>query len=267
MKHVMLDAYGSEGTQLNNMLHINNLLNEVALQLDLEPIMPPQLIPYYYGRVKEDVGVSSFMLLKGGHLTIHTFPVRECYFVDCVSEKDFDEKKFYDVFFDKLHFVKNKSIYQSTNRNTDKPRMEKYSPEIDFGPHYMAKIKVKEKPTMEYMFDFLENLVNRINMDEITRATVLKDNTINPSFYSAIIIIAQSHISIHYSFKENCIYADCFSCAPFDFSTLNSCFSELGEVIISELIPRGTKHLSKIRMREEEERLLASTIWQKTIKD
>ena len=116
MKHVMLDAYGAEETQSNNILHINELLNEIAFELKLEPICPPQLIPYYYGKVKEDVGITSFMMLKGGHIPIHTFPIRECYFVDCVSEKEFDTDLFYNLFFEKLHFSKDKSIYQVTDR-------------------------------------------------------------------------------------------------------------------------------------------------------
>ena len=266
MKHVMLDAYGAEETQSNNILHINELLNEIAYDLKLEPVAPPQLIPYYYGKVKEDVGITSFMLLRGGHITIHTFPMRECYFVDCVSEKDFDKDLFYDLFFEKLHFNKSKSFYQETDRNTTNPRMEEYNPQNDFGPHYMARIKRSEAPTMEFMFDFLENIVHEIDMDEITRAFVLKDTIKDPSYLSGIIIIAQSHISIHYSYKEKKIYADCFSCAPFDFSTLNKSFGALGEVEISELIPRGTKHLYRAKSKIENDTLLASTRWQRIVK-
>ena len=266
MKHVMLDAYGAEETQSNNILHINELLNEIAFELELEPICPPQLIPYYYGRVKEDVGITSFMMLRGGHITIHTFPIRECYFVDCVSEKDFDVDKFYDLFFEKLHFSKEKSIYQTTDRNTNDLKGEEYDSSIDFGPHYMAKIKTTKEPVMEDLFNFLENVVSEIGMDEITRAFVLKDTVVNPTYLSGIIIIAQSHISVHYSYNEKVIYADCFSCAPFDFSTLNDAFSHLGNVLQSKLIARGTKHLYKVKSKVENETLMASTRWQKIIK-
>ena len=266
MKHVMLDAYGVEETQSNNIIHINELLNEIAFELELEPICPPQLIPYYYGKVKEDVGITSFMMLRGGHITIHTFPIRECYFVDCVSEKDFDTDQFYSLFYDKLHFSKEKSIYQVTDRNLKELKGEEYDPSMDFGPHYMAKIKREEVPTMESVFDFLENVVDEIGMDEITRAFVLKDTITNPTYLSGIIIIAQSHISIHYSFKKNVIYADCFSCAPFDFTTLNDAFSQFGEIMESKLIARGTKHLYKAKSKIENDTLMASTRWQKIVK-
>ena len=47
----------------------------MVYKLRLKPIEPPHLLPYYYGSVKEDIGVSGKMLLLGGHVTIHTFPL------------------------------------------------------------------------------------------------------------------------------------------------------------------------------------------------
>ena len=76
-------------------------------------------------------------------------------------------------------------------------------------------------PNMETFFDFLENLVSKINMDPICRTTVLKSSPVNPKYLSAIIVIAQSHISLHYNYETKKIYADIFSCAPFDYSSLD----------------------------------------------
>ena len=90
-KHTMLDCYGANQNQLNDIKHINDLLNKLVYVLKLNPICPPQLIPYYYGKVKEDIGISAFILLEGGHITIHTFPIRECYFVDILADLDYDE--------------------------------------------------------------------------------------------------------------------------------------------------------------------------------
>ena len=87
----MIDCYGSKNHSLENLVYINDTLNKIAYNLNLDPIATPYLIPYYYGSVKEDIGVSAFLLLKGGHITIHTFPLRECYFVDVFSVKDFDQ--------------------------------------------------------------------------------------------------------------------------------------------------------------------------------
>ena len=89
MKHVMLDCYGSTQTLLDDIRYINKIMNEIPYVLKLVTVTPPQLIPYYYGKIKEDDGISSFVFLEGGHITIHTFPFRQCYFVDIFS-KDFD---------------------------------------------------------------------------------------------------------------------------------------------------------------------------------
>ncbi len=266
MKHVMLDAYGAEPNQIDDIKHINSFLNDLAYELDLEPIAPPFLIPYYYGKVKEDIGISSFLLLKGGHVTIHTFPLRECYFVDCFAQSDFDEKRFLDFFSEKMHFSVQKSIFNSNDRTKTSFLVQEYTPQVDFGPHYLSRIERDKAPTMEEMFDFLENITKEIGMDEITRPFVIKDCVHNPEFLSGIIIIAQSHISVHYSYKEKIIYGDLFSCAPFDFSLVNEAFGKIGKVISSELIARGTKHLYKVKSKVENADLLASTKWHRIVK-
>ena len=58
--------------------------------------------------------------------------------------------------------------------------------------HLLLDLNAIKTPNMETFFDFLENLVSRINMDPISRATVLKSSPINPTYLSAIIVIAQS---------------------------------------------------------------------------
>ena len=75
MKHVMLDCYGANERQLNDVRLINEVLSKLTYRLKLKPIEPPHLLPYYYGSVKEDIGVSGKVLLLGGHVTIHTFPL------------------------------------------------------------------------------------------------------------------------------------------------------------------------------------------------
>ena len=103
-----------------------------------------------------------------------------------------------------------------------------------------------------FVFDFLENLVTRINMDPIARATVLKSSPVNPKYLSAIIVIAQSHIALHYNYETQKIYADIFSCAPFNYSEMDVEFSSLGKVISNELVVRGSKHIDKVKSIKKE---------------
>jgi S-adenosylmethionine/arginine decarboxylase-like enzyme len=85
----MLDCYGANERQLDDVKLINEVLNRLVYKLQIKPIEPPHLLPYYYGSVKEDIGVSGKLLLLGGHVTIHTFPLRTCYFVDIFYDGDF----------------------------------------------------------------------------------------------------------------------------------------------------------------------------------
>ena len=105
MKHIMLDCYGANERQLDDVKLINELLNKLVYKLKLKPIEPPHLLPYYYGSVKEDIGVSGKLLLLGGHVTIHTFPLRTCYFVDIF----YDILAFFGLFSGKMkkEFKKN----------------------------------------------------------------------------------------------------------------------------------------------------------------
>ena len=247
MKHITIDCYGAISTQLDDMKVINDILTNLTYELDLDPICPPSIIPYYYGKVKEDIGISAFVILDGGHVTIHTFPLRNCYFVDIFCEKDFNENVVIDFFNDELPFNKVTSNFEVRNRDINSFDMVPYDTECDFGPHILLDLKATSKPNMETFFDFLENLVSKINMDPICRTTVLKSSPVNPKYLSAIILIAQSHISLHYNYETEKIYADIFSCAPFDYSKIGEDFSPVGKVISNELVVRGSKHIDKIR--------------------
>lgn len=265
MKHITLDCYGASQYSLNDLTTVYQILNYVGYKFGLVPIAPPHIIPYYYGRVKKDSGISAYVLLKGGHVTIHTFPFRECYFVDVFSTTDFDEKQIYDYFMETLPFDEKASNFEIINRNERTFHKNPYDTDCDFGPHLMCEIDANKEITMDYMYDFLENLVVDINMDPIIRSVVNKDKTNNPNYISGIIIIAQSHIALHYDIKNKKIFADLFSCAPFNYDEVDSKLSELGNLKSNVLVPRGTKHIYRVKSVITEDELKASTLWQTNI--
>ena len=265
MKHTMLDCYGANEHQLDNMKLISQLLTEVVYSLELNPICPVSIIPYYYGKVKEDIGISAYILLKGGHITIHTFPIRECYFVDCYSKDDFDEKKLYNFFKEELPFIDKNTKHNTTTRESGRFNVLKYNPTLDFGPHLMAEIDSNKELNMDDLFNFLEKMAYDINMDPITRACVMKSTINNPKYLSGIIVIAQSHIALHYEYETRKIYFDIFSCMPFDYTVVNGVVESLGNVLSNELVPRGTKHIYKVKSDVEKDELLANTKWQKIV--
>ena len=265
MKHVMLDCYGANERQLDDIKLINEVLNRLVYKLQLKPIEPPHLLPYYYGSVKEDIGVSGKILLLGGHVTIHTFPLRACYFVDIFYDGEFNEEDVYDFFTEELPYNNSTSNFAVRNRDINTFETVPYDTNNDFGPHILLDLESTSNPNMETFFDFLESLVTRINMDPISRATVLKSSPVDPKYLSAIIVIAQSHIALHYNYETRKIYADIFSCAPFDYSSMGEEFSGLGKVISNELVVRGTKHIDKVKSVKEEDLNACYSYWQKVI--
>jgi S-adenosylmethionine/arginine decarboxylase-like enzyme len=118
---------------------------------------------------------------------------------------------------------------------------------------------------MEEMYDFLEGMVKRIGMTPIIRANVVKNKIENPTFLSGMIMIAESHISLHYDIKNNIIYADIFSCMPFDYNCVTKIYEILGKVTSYEVVPRGTKHYTIINNFKEDVEKVASEKWKKNI--
>lgn len=242
MKHTMVDGYGASSYKLDDINLINDSLNYLASFLGVKPVAPPALIPYYYGEDDEDSGVSAYLFLKGGHITIHTFPRRECYFLDIIYDGFFETDKLVSFLERELPFERANSKVVTVDRRVKEQTiipMEKR----DFGPHVLAKIKVTKKVGMEEISDFLETIVPNINMHPITRAVVIKDNPANPTYLTGMILIAESHIGIHYNLQEQVIYFDLFSCAMFDASGLSKALEDaFGELISYSIIVRGTKY-------------------------
>lgn len=266
MKHITIDCYGAISNQLDDMKVINNVLTNITYELDLDPICPPTIIPYYYGKVKEDIGISAFVMLDGGHITIHTFPLRECYFVDVFSTSDFNENEVYNFFLNALPFSEKKSKHVVRDRSIHTFEVGDYDSTIDFGPHVMVEIKCNSMVSMERMFDFLEKMALDIDMDPITRPYIIKSSMNKPNYMSGLIVIAQSHISVHYDYQKHIIYADIFSCAPFDYTLVPEYFGGFGEVVSNQLVSRGTKHIYLVKSNIDKDTLLANTKWQKVSK-
>jgi S-adenosylmethionine/arginine decarboxylase-like enzyme len=92
MQHFMIDGFRGYRSRFDDIKLIQEILEESPAQLGLQPVMPGFLLPYYNGVVPEDCGASAFLFLRGGHMTIHTFSFRECYFADVLSVQPFDAR-------------------------------------------------------------------------------------------------------------------------------------------------------------------------------
>ncbi len=260
--HFMMDAYDIVEEHTNNPMAVYEILNNTAVELGLEPVMPPFLVPYYYCDDAEDGGISAFVICRGGHVTIHTFPYRSCYFVDIMSDNFFTQREAEQIFRDYFHanqvrseIVDRRCIYNSPSEEVDVDK--------DFGPHYMIEVKNIDM-SFDWIYKWLDNIAENINMLPITRPYVITDKKENPEFISGILVVAQSHIAVHYNIAERSALIDIFSCAFLDGQTIKDILErDFGEHLRWKLYSRGSKH--DYQYKQKSERVATNKSWRSNI--
>ena len=90
--HLMLDGYGCDREQLEDLSLIYNFLSEYPAKIEMTKIMPPYVFRYD-ARKPEDWGISGFVLIAESHISIHTFPEKNYLSLDIFSCKEFDSKR------------------------------------------------------------------------------------------------------------------------------------------------------------------------------
>ncbi len=262
----MLDAYDCNFEQANSIMVVNNLLVTLATSLNIKPVMPPFVIPYYYCDVMEDGGISAFIICENGsHITIHTFPYRYCYFVDILTDQFFSENEAIDLICRQI-FAKN-TMSNIVDRRFNDVGKNDLNSKLDFGPHYMITVENIDV-TMEKISKWLDCIAPKINMVPISRPYVIFDHATEPSYISSVLVVAQSHIAFHYSIAERIANIDIFSCSFLDEGVVESILEQsFGEDIKINLIARGSKHKHNIRYSEKYNTDMQShKIWQSTVK-
>lgn len=274
MRHILIDAYGCSTERIDNLKDVYEVINTVTNVMKLDAIMPPQLIPYYYCEKPEDVGISAFVLLKGGHFTIHTFPQYGCYFADLLYD-GFADKETLEALLQREIPSKSFSIkpidrdeYDMTDlksydhQNLEVELRDKYQP-TDFGPHYMISAKLNKAPTLDEYMTTLDTLPYEVGMHPITRPCVLKDSIKNPTYLSGIAVIAESHIAMHYNYKTGEVLMDVFSCKTVDEEKYARAIAGMFDSFSDVLIRRGRQNA--YRMDSQESRHESHKHWQDVI--
>ncbi|MCL2063391.1 MAG: S-adenosylmethionine decarboxylase [Candidatus Cloacimonetes bacterium] len=253
MEHIMLDAYKCSDSKLNDMRALYNTISKITDYLSLKTIMPPIIIPYFYGKEQSDDGISAFVLLKGGHFTIHTFPERECYFVDLLYSSFFDSDKFVLVLKKELPYGTEKIYNINRNVNINEQKAKTIIDENkDFGPHYLIKNLETISLDFSRIYAILDKLPPKLSMTPIMRPMVITDNVKKPIFISGMTMIAESHIALHYNIEEKTCFADIFSCQFINCSDFKLYIeNELGVACENELITRGSKHAHLLPTRDD----------------
>jgi S-adenosylmethionine decarboxylase len=104
-----------------------------------------------------------------------------------------------------------------------------------FGPHLTFDIKCKNTDALnDYtkVFKFLHELPDKIGMTKITQPYVFPYAGLVPEDegITGIVIIAESHISIHTFPLKNYAFIDIFSCKPFDWSNISNIIKDKFQV-------------------------------------
>lgn len=243
MYHYTADGFNGYRSRFDDIRMIYELLEEIPNKLNLQKAAPPFILPYYNGVIPEDCGISAFIFLTGGHFTIHTFSFRETFFADLVYSEDFDNMSLTKLL--ATAFPCNAIDTNFVNRENLKSYNTKISPENDFGPHYMLNLyDMKEKVTMDHLFEQFDSLPSEIGMTPIMRPFTLKSTYKKNQVISILTMIAESHISLHYFPETNNCFFDMFSCRFFDEKTVLPKILKLfpAEKYQETLISRGSQY-------------------------
>lgn len=245
MYHFMMDAFKGYRSRLDDILLVHELLEEIPLKMGLKTVMPPFVLPYYNGITPEDCGISAFVFLAGGHFTIHTFSYREAFFVDLLYPGQFDVNALAERIKDAFPAERVTTYSVERNRKESFPRNITIDESMDFGPHLFLDFNDYEGPrTLEGLFDLFDAMPYKIDMTPIIRPYVQKNNIDGKRVFSALTMIAESHISLHYFADTKQAYLDLFSCRFFDYdNVIAKLESDLGGSASNKvLIPRGSKY-------------------------
>ena len=93
--------------------------------------------------------------------------------------------------------------------------------ESGFGPHLMMDCKgvsFEKCSDIQYVWDFLNQLPDKIGMTKITQPYVFPYSGVIPEDegVTGVVIIAESHLTFHSFIRKDYFFFDLFSCKDFD---------------------------------------------------
>jgi len=216
MHHMMLEGFRGFGTRLDDLRLVHDVLEESPERLGLQAIMPPFLLPYYTGVAPDDCGISGFIFVIGGHITLHTLSRRQTYFMDVVAPETFDAAALQSMV--STAYPTEVANVVVVERAGAAPIAEPLEADVDFGPHLLLDVEDYRGPHgMEPLFGLLSALPAEVGMTPIMRPYVVQyESETHGRIVSGLTMIAESHVSLH-AFKDSArAYADVFSCRFFE---------------------------------------------------
>lgn len=201
----------------SNLMQIYSFLDNIIVNvIKLKQIHKPVLIPYYYGTVKQDCGISCYSFFDGGYVTFHIFEKRRLAYFDVISKKQFNVDKV-------IKFVSQECETCRYNIYTNNTNNMIHNKNV-FGPHYIAYGTLHEDMNINQLLDLQEKIINEINMTPIINPVIVRDN----KGVNLFVAIAESHISL--SLSDNELRIDVFSCKMFDILKLSNMLESVMQI-------------------------------------
>ena len=90
--HLMMDAKGCDKDKLKDMRFIHEFLKNLVEKMDMTMMTLPYVCSWK-DKFAETAGISGFVMIAESHVSIHTFPDYDYFFIDLFSCRDFDLEK------------------------------------------------------------------------------------------------------------------------------------------------------------------------------
>ncbi len=231
MKKTAYDLYKCRNSNLDNCFEMYLLNQDLMKEFNVKPIYKPIIVPYFYGKVKEDEGISCLNFFEDGNgflgfFTLHTFSQRKIAYFDSFSKVETCDAGggFED-------FLKEKLLSEEILKPSKTNKSQKF-----FGKQ--IQIEVKGNFCIEQFYDLNAKIVEKLEMTQISSPVLEK----NKKSICMLSLIAESHIGLVYDLKAKILSLDIFSCKNFDEKIVIELLNSVGKVVDYKVNIRGVKH-------------------------
>ncbi len=91
--HLILDCYGADPKKLQDVGLIFRFLDELPALIGMQKIGPPQMANFDDEAI---AGVTGVIQIVTSHISIHTYALKHCFFMDVFSCSEFDPQTVID---------------------------------------------------------------------------------------------------------------------------------------------------------------------------
>src|SRR5271168_392501 len=99
-QHLILDCYNCDSNRLSNVNIIYDFLDQFPAKIGMQKIGPPQIVKFTDESL---AGITGIIMIVTSHISIHTYNLKCCCFLDIFSCNEFDvdaaEKHVKECFF------------------------------------------------------------------------------------------------------------------------------------------------------------------------